>query len=128
MNALSCGAAGTRGVASRSKSAAQAVKSVALCAFVISMPQLALADTTTIDGPVTETLGPTNPPTPINLDGGDTLTIGPAGSVTVTGDNTYGINATGVSNTITNSGSISTSGTVGLGIVAGDGNTITNSG
>jgi hypothetical protein len=88
----------------------QAVKSAALCAFVISTPQLVLADTTTIDGPVTETLGPTNPPTPINLDGGDTLMIGPSGSVRVTGSNTSGVSGTGVNNTVNNNGTIVTRG------------------
>jgi len=88
----------------------KAVKSAALCAFVISVPQLALAADTTINTAQTTTQGPTTP----ELNGGDTLTIGPAGSVTVTGTNTLtntlGISGTGSSNTITNSGSITTLG------------------
>jgi hypothetical protein len=130
MNALSSGAAGTRGAASLKKATRKAVKSVALCAFVISMPQLALAADTTINTAETTTQGPTTP----ELNGGDTLTIGPAGSVTVTGTNTLtntlGILSTGSSNTITNSGSITTLGDYfadGI-YAAGGSNTITNSG
>ena len=52
---------GTRGVVSRSKAAAQAVKSVALCAIVISTPQLALGADTTINTAETTTQGPTTP-------------------------------------------------------------------
>ena len=84
-----------------------------------------LAADTTINTAETTTQGPTTPP----LNGGDTLTIGPTGSVTVTGDDIGGISARGGSNTITNSGSISTSGLFGDGISArGGSNTITNSG
>ncbi len=65
----------------------------------------------------------------MELDGGDTLTIGPTGSVTVTGLGAYGIQADGGSNTITNSGSISADGEGGVGIsFTGKLNAITNSG
>lgn len=107
----------------------QAVKSAALCAFVISTPQLVLAADTTINTAQTTTQGPTTP----ELNGGDTLTIGPAGSVTVTGTNTLtntlGISGSESSNTITNSGSITTLGDSGDGIyTTGDSTIITNSG
>jgi uncharacterized protein with beta-barrel porin domain len=92
----------------QSKAAAQAVKSVALCAFLISMPQLALAADTTINTAETTTQGPTTP----ELNGGDTLTIGPAGSVRVTGSDTSGIVGTGGGNTVNNYGTITTSGSV----------------
>jgi uncharacterized protein with beta-barrel porin domain len=84
----------------------QAVKSAALCAFVISTPQLGLAADTTINTAQTTTQGPTTP----ELNGGDTLTIGPAGSVTVTGNDTPGISGTGVNNTVNNNGTIVTRG------------------
>ena len=90
----------------QSKAAAQAVKSVALCAIVISTPQLALGADTTINTAETTTQGPTTP----ELNGGDTLTIGPAGSVTVTGNDTPGISGTGVNNTVNNNGTIVTRG------------------
>ena len=120
-----------RSDANLKRASSKAVKSAALCAIALSLLQAARADTTTINGPFTETLGPTSPPSPLNLNGDDTLTIGPAGSVTVPGSNTttLGISATGSSNTITNSGSISTAGEEGYGINANGGsNTITNSG
>ena len=70
------------------------------------MPQLALAADTTINTAETTTQGPTTP----ELNGGDTLTIGPAGSVTVTGNDTPGISGTGVNNTVNNNGTIVTRG------------------
>ena len=72
------------------------------------MPQLALAADTTINTAETTTQGPTVP----ELNGGDTLTIGPAGSVTVTGNDTSGIVGTGGGNTVNNYGTITTSGSV----------------
>ena len=103
---LSPRSVGTRGAASLKKATRKAVKSAALCAFVISMPQLALAADTTINTAETTTQGPTTP----ELNGGDTLTIGPAGSVTVTGNDTPGISGTGVNNTVNNNGTIVTRG------------------
>ncbi len=109
------------------KATRKAVKSVALATLIISISRLALAADTTINTAQTTTRGPT-PPT-VELDGNDTLTIGPAGSVTVMGDSTHGIFTTGNSNTITNNGSISTDGLSSNGIRAeGSSNTITNSG
>ena len=55
--------------------------------------------------------------------------MAPSGSITTSAINTYGISATGNTNTIANYGSISTSGYLGPGIHAGgDTNTINNSG
>ena len=103
---MSSRSVGARGAASLKKATRKAVKSAALCAFVISMPQLALAADTTINTAETTTQGPTTP----ELNGGDTLTIGPAGSVTVTGNDTPGISGTGVNNTVNNNGTIVTRG------------------
>jgi len=92
--------------------------------MALSLLQAARADTV-INTAETTMQGPTKP----ELNGGDTLTIGPAGSVKVTEDFIYGIYAEGDSNTIANSGSISTLGFDGWGIYAvGASNTITNSG
>ncbi len=107
------------------KATRKAVKSVALATLIISISRLALAADTTINTAQTTTQGPTT----VELDGGDTLTIGPTGSVTVTATSTPGILGTGSSNTITNRGSITTAGQSGIGINAlGVSNTITNSG
>ena len=126
---LSSEVAGTKGAGSLKKAFKKAVKSIVLCALVMPMPQLALAAETTINTAETTTQGPTGGPTSPELDGGDTLTIGESGSVTVAGDGVDGIIATGGSNTITNSGSISTAGEDSYGILAfDDSNTITNSG
>jgi uncharacterized protein with beta-barrel porin domain len=105
---MSSRSVGARGAASLKKATRKAVKSAALCAFVISMPQLALAADTTINTAETTTQGPTVP----ELNGGDTLTIGPAGSVTVTGNDASGIVGTGGGNTVNNYGTITTSGSV----------------
>ena len=105
---MSSRSVGASGAASLKKATRKAVKSAALCAFVISMPQLALAADTTINTAETTTQGPTTP----ELNGGDTLTIGPAGSVTVTGNDTPGISGTGVNNTVNNNGTIVTRGNV----------------
>lgn len=109
----------------------QAVKSAALCAFVISTPQLGLAADTTINTAKTTTQGPTTP----ELNGGDTLTIGPAGSVTVTGNDASGILGTGAGNTVNNYGTLTTSGivvTLGSDVsgiyITGDSATINNYG
>jgi uncharacterized protein with beta-barrel porin domain len=105
---MSSRSVGARGAASLKKATRKAVKSAALCAFVISMPHLALAADTTINTAETTTQGPTTP----ELNGGDTLTIGPAGSVRVTGSDTSGIVGTGGGNTVNNYGTITTSGSV----------------
>ena len=81
------------------------------------MPQLALAADTTINTAETTTQGPTTP----ELNGGDTLTIGPAGTINVTGDNTKGVSATGGANTISNSGTITTDGSRGSDAIAARG-------
>jgi hypothetical protein len=86
----------------------KAIKSAALCGLMLSFPKLAHADTTTINGAATGTQGPTVPP----LDGGDTLTISPGGSIRVTQNNASGVSATGTGNRINNYGTISTSGSV----------------
>ena len=67
---------------------------------------MSLAADTTINTAETTTQGPTTP----ELNGGDTLTIGPAGSVTVTGNDTPGISGTGVNNAVNNNGTIVTRG------------------
>ena len=85
------------------KVTARAVKSAALCTFAISFPQLAFADTTIINGPVTTTQGPTNPP----LNGSDTLVITNTGSISTDGVGAKGVSSAGNFNTIINSGSIS---------------------
>ena len=110
---------------SKSQLAGQAIKSAALCALTISSPQLALADTTTINSAVTGTQGPTTPP----LNGDDTLTITSSGSVSTSGVSANGIDATNGNNRITNVGSINTSGNNAIGINAqGNSNAIINSG
>jgi len=63
------------------------------------------------------------------LDGNDSLSVTASGSISTTGSSGLGISATGGANTITNSGTISTTGADGDGIYATGGtNTITNSG
>jgi uncharacterized protein with beta-barrel porin domain len=79
-----------------------------------------LADDFVISTPVTTTNGGNT------VDGNDTITVTGTGSVTTAG--TDGLFATGNDNTITNSGSVTTSGVNLDGIYAEDGNTITNSG
>ncbi|MCP9832355.1 autotransporter domain-containing protein [Synechococcus sp. HJ21-Hayes] len=103
----------------------KAIKSAALCGLVISIPKLALADTTIINNSVTGTQGPTTPP----LNGDDTLTITSSGSVSTSGTSANGINATNGNNRITNIGSINTSGNNSIGANAqGNSNIIINSG
>jgi uncharacterized protein with beta-barrel porin domain len=86
-------------------------KSAAMIALIIPWPQFTLAETTTIDAPVTGTQGPSSPP----LNGGDTLTITTTGSITVTSDNATGASATNGGNTVNNYGTIRTTGSVGIG-------------
>ena len=60
------------------------------------------------------------------IDGNDSLTVTASGRIS-TGAYAYGIEASGGTNTITNSGTISTTGELGLGIYAtGYTNTISN--
>jgi len=83
-----------------------------------------LADDFVIDTPVSTTNGGNT------IDGDDSLTVATSGSIDLPfGDD--GVNAGGVGNTITNLGSIETiaiTGDAASGIIAGDYNTITNSG
>ena len=63
------------------------------------------------------------------IDGNDSLTVTESGSISTTGTLGVGIVADGGANTITNSGTISTTGYASDGIAASGGtNTITNSG
>ena len=106
-----------------SNAAAQAVKSVVMCAVVISMPQLGYAADTTINTAKTTTQGPIVP----ELNGGDSLTLTSTGSISTTSNSTNGIEATGASNAITNNGAINTSGGSSIGINAtGNSNLIYN--
>ena len=115
----------SRNKTSKSRADGKAIKSAALCALAISLPRVALADTTTINSAITGTQGPTSPP----LNGGDTLTITATGSIQTTDFNNNGVSATGGSNTINNAGIISTSGNESKGInTTGGGSTIINSG
>ena len=89
------------------------VKKLSLYLALVALSQVAIsraafAETTVINTGETTTQGPTVPA----LDGGDTLSIGPAGSVRVTGNDTSGILGTGTGNTINNYGTINTSGSV----------------
>jgi hypothetical protein len=65
-----------------------------------------LAADTTINTNETSTQGPIAPP----LNGNDTLTIGPAGSIRVTGNDQPGVSGTGANNTVNNNGTIVTIG------------------
>ena len=82
-------------------------KALALVAALCAHAEC-LAAETTINTAETSTQGPTTPP----LNGSDTLTIGPAGSIRVTSNDSSGISATGGGNTIKNQGTITTSGSV----------------
>lgn len=103
----------------------KAIKGLACLAIFGAHAQCLAADTT-INTAETTTQGPINP----QLDGGDTLTIGSQGSINVTGDNSKGVSATGGTNTINNSGTISTTGSTGSDAISATGgsNTITNNG
>ena len=84
----------------------------------------ALAFDFVIDRPVTTTNGGNT------LATGDTLTVNAGGAITISGNLSDGINANApvTGSTITNNGSITTSGVGSKGIFADIGNTITNSG
>jgi uncharacterized protein with beta-barrel porin domain len=102
-----------------------ASKSATLCMLVIAWPQLVLAETTTINGYVTGTQGPTTPP----LNGSDAVIVTQTGSIQTTGDNNPGVSGQGGSNTIRNESTIRTTGDGSPGIViTGSENTIITSG
>jgi hypothetical protein len=102
-----------------------------ICLAIFGTHAECLAADTTINTNETSTQGPIAPP----LNGNDTLTIGPAGSIRVTNNDSSGINATGGGNTIKNQGIITTSGKVivpgsdvsGIHAIGGS-NTIINTG
>ena len=95
----------------------QVLKSAVLCALVTPSPQLAHANPTIIDGPVTVTQ---------TIYGNESLIITPTGSITAT---INAIRANNSLNTIINSGAITTTGNYGHAIDAPDGsNTFINSG
>jgi len=108
----------------------QAIKGLIYIA-IFGLHANCLAADTTINTAETTTQGPINP----QLNGADNLTVGPLGSIRVTGDNAPGVSGTGVGNTITNNGTITTSGNVtvhggaasGINSTGGSA-TITNSG
>jgi hypothetical protein len=107
-------------------------KVLIILALFAQLPPPALATDTTIDSAQTTTQGASTPP----LNGNDSLTITPSGSISTNEDNTRGIFATGGSNQITNNGAIQTngngsgdSGNNADGIFANGGsNSITNNG
>lgn len=73
---------------------------------IVSSHTTCLAVETTINTSESSTQGPITP----QLNGSDTLTIGPAGSIRVTGNNQPGISGTGANNTVNNNGTIVTTG------------------
>ena len=102
-----------------------------ICLAIFGTHAECLAADTTINTNETSTQGPIAPP----LNGNDTLTIGPAGSIRVTNNDSSGVSATGGGNTIKNQGIITTSGKVivpgsdvsGIHAIGGS-NTIINTG
>ena len=102
-----------------------------ICLAIFGAHAECLAADTTINTNETSTQGPIAPP----LNGNDTLTIGPAGSIRVTNNDSSGVSATGGGNTIKNQGIITTSGKVivpgsdvsGIHAIGGS-NTIINTG
>ena len=89
------------------------MRKLSLCVALVALSQVAIsraafAETTVINTGVTTKQGPSTP----ELNAGDTLTIEPAGSVRVTGNDTSGILGTGAGNTVNNYGTITTSGSV----------------
>ena len=102
-----------------------------ICLAIFGTHAECLAADTTINTNETSTQGPIAPP----LNGNDTLTIGPSGSIRVTNNDSSGVSATGGGNTIKNQGIITTSGKVvvpgsdvsGIHAIGGS-NTIINTG
>ena len=86
----------------------QLVRAASLCGLLIQCSQAAIAETTTINTPTTETQGPTSPA----LNGSDTLIITTSGSVAVNNNNAPGVSATNGNNVINNYGRITTNGSV----------------
>jgi hypothetical protein len=77
-----------------------------MCLAIFGIHAECLAADTTINTNETSTQGPIAPP----LNGNDTLTIGPAGSIRVTGNDQPGVSGTGANNTVNNNGTIVTIG------------------
>lgn len=77
-----------------------------ICLAIFGAHAECLAADTTINTNETSTQGPIAPP----LNGNDTLTIGPAGSIRVTGNDQPGVSGTGANNTVNNNGTIVTIG------------------
>jgi hypothetical protein len=77
-----------------------------ICLAIFGTHAECLAADTTINTNETSTQGPIAPP----LNGNDTLTIGPAGSIRVTGNDQPGVSGTGANNTVNNNGTIVTIG------------------
>lgn len=106
----------------------QLVRAASLCGLLIQCSQAAIAETTTINTPTTETQGPTSPA----LNGSDTLIITTSGSVVVNNNNAPGVSATNGNNFINNYGRITTNGSVSAagsdvsGIHATGGSTVIN--
>ncbi|MGI9399995.1 MAG: hypothetical protein ACR2O0_01960, partial [Rhizobiaceae bacterium] len=78
----------------------QLLISTSLSALVIALPVCAIADDVVING---------NNPATVTLDGNDTLTVTPGGSIAPPSEN-IGVNSTGGNNKITNAGLIKTLG------------------
>jgi hypothetical protein len=77
-----------------------------ICLAIFGTHAECLAADATINTNETSTQGPIAPP----LNGNDTLTIGPAGSIRVTGNDQPGVSGTGANNTVNNNGTIVTIG------------------
>lgn len=91
---------------------------------VLSASSHSLAIEFTVETPTIVTNG-----SPANiLNPNDSLTISPNGSITTTPNNTFGVEATGANNIITNNGSINTSGDDSDGVWALNNNIINNAG
>jgi hypothetical protein len=101
---------------------------VIACFAIFGAHAHCLAADTTINTAQTTTQGPVIP----ELNGSDTLTVTTTGSISVTGNDTKGISATGGSNQIINNGSIQTTGNGaasnadGISAVNGSSNIINN--
>ena len=83
------------------------MRKLSLCVALVALSQVAISraafeETTVINTGVTTTQGPS----PLELNGDDTLIITNSGSITTSGVDAHGYVAIGNSNTIINSGSI----------------------